>query len=127
LIRALTAADAAAFQALRLRGLRDVPHAFGRTYDEAAATPLPTIAVRLQAGETGDATFALGALLVRARQGAGLEQPTLTVVPESTAARGVYVSRGFRPFGVEPKALKHDGRYHDLEYLRLPPLGDEQA
>jgi RimJ/RimL family protein N-acetyltransferase len=62
----------------------------------------------------------LDAVVARAREWVGLEQLTLTVVPESLAARGLYLSRGFRPFGVEPRALKHGDRYFDVEHLWLP-------
>ena len=168
LIRVLGAADAAAFQALRLAALRDTPEAFGSTYEEEVATPIPTVASRL-GDAAASSSFVLGAaaehehplvgmaacfrqtaqkerhratvggmyvatesrgrglggelldaVVARARQWEGLEQLVLTVVPESAAARALYVSRGFRHFGVAPDALKQGGRYYDLEYLWLP-------
>jgi GNAT superfamily N-acetyltransferase len=57
-IRPLDAADAAAFQALRLRGLREVPGAFGSTYEEEAGVPLDEVAARLARGaEREDVVF----------------------------------------------------------------------
>jgi RimJ/RimL family protein N-acetyltransferase len=54
LIRILTANDAAAYQALRLRGLRESPEAFGSTYEGEVDTPLEQIAERLSHGAAGD-------------------------------------------------------------------------
>lgn len=50
IIRILTADDAAAFQALRLRGLRESPAAFGSTYESEVDIPLPDVAERLARG-----------------------------------------------------------------------------
>lgn len=50
MIRILTADDAAAYQALRLRGLRESPAAFGSTYESEVDTPLEQIAERLARG-----------------------------------------------------------------------------
>lgn len=50
MIRILTAGDAAAYQALRLRGLQESPAAFGSTYESEADTPLEQIAERLARG-----------------------------------------------------------------------------
>jgi ribosomal protein S18 acetylase RimI-like enzyme len=46
-IRQLTATDAAAFQAIRLRALRESPEAFGSTYAEEVDRPLAAVAARL--------------------------------------------------------------------------------
>jgi RimJ/RimL family protein N-acetyltransferase len=61
----------------------------------------------------------LDAVIARAAQWPGLEQLTLSVVPENVAARTLYMRRGFVTFGVAPRALAHDGRYFDLEYRWL--------
>ena len=60
-IRRLSAADAAAFQALRLRGLVESPEAFGSTYAEERERPLGVIAERL--GGDPASGFVLGAVL----------------------------------------------------------------
>lgn len=57
-IRTLTAADAGAYYALRLRALTEEPEAFGTSADEYAGTPLADVAERLRA--TADSFF-LGA------------------------------------------------------------------
>lgn len=57
IIRPLTAADASAFHALRLRALREAPQAFGSAYeDELTRTPEQTVA-RLQAGNPDSHVF----------------------------------------------------------------------
>jgi RimJ/RimL family protein N-acetyltransferase len=53
-IRRLDAADADAYQALRLRGLRESPSSFGSTYEEEADLPMSTIGERLARGAAGD-------------------------------------------------------------------------
>lgn len=54
MIRILGPDDAAAFQALRLRGLRESPEAFGSTYQAEADRPLEVIAERLAEGGAGE-------------------------------------------------------------------------
>jgi RimJ/RimL family protein N-acetyltransferase len=54
MIRILSADDAAAYQALRLHGLRESPAAFGSTYENEAGTALEEIAERLARGAGGD-------------------------------------------------------------------------
>ncbi len=49
LVRVLGPADAAIFQALRLRSLAEDPVAFASSYEEERDTPLATVAERLQA------------------------------------------------------------------------------
>ena len=56
-IRSLTAADASAFQALRLQGLAECPAAFASSYEEECRRSLKDVAARLQT-ERG---FVLGA------------------------------------------------------------------
>ncbi|HEX6037947.1 GNAT family N-acetyltransferase, partial [Longimicrobium sp.] len=53
-LRMLEAGDAAAFQALRLRGLRESPSAFGSTYEEEADRPLDDVAAHLALRAEGD-------------------------------------------------------------------------
>ena len=62
----------------------------------------------------------LDAVIARARGWPGLEQLTLSVVPANVAARALYVSRGFQPIGLAPRALRDAAGHHDLEYFRLP-------
>ncbi|HEU0300015.1 MAG TPA: GNAT family N-acetyltransferase, partial [Longimicrobium sp.] len=53
-IRILTTDDAAAYQALRLRGLRETPDAFGSSYEEEVDRPLEMIAERLAGGRANE-------------------------------------------------------------------------
>lgn len=62
----------------------------------------------------------LDALIARAETLPDLEQLTLAVLPENAAARQLYVSRGFRSFGIEPRALKDEVRAYDLEHFWRP-------
>ena len=64
----------------------------------------------------------LDALIARARSMPGLEQLTLSVIPENVAARQLYISRGFQSFGTAPRALRDEERAYDLEYFWLPLL-----
>ncbi|MFZ0959674.1 MAG: GNAT family N-acetyltransferase [Terriglobia bacterium] len=59
------------------------------------------------------------ALLEKVKCCPGLEQVTLTVVSGQAAARALYRSRGFEPYGLEPRGLKVGGRYLDNEYMVL--------
>jgi hypothetical protein len=57
-IRRLLPADAARFQALRLRGLREAPTAFGSSYEEECERPVSELAERIEKNTNG---FILGA------------------------------------------------------------------
>ena len=60
-IRSLTSKDAAAFQVLRLRSLRESPEAFGSSYDEEVSRPLTAVGERLSAALTPHARIVFGA------------------------------------------------------------------
>lgn len=60
-IRSLTSKDAAAFQVLRLRSLRESPEAFGSSYDEEVSRPLTAVGERLGAALTPHARIVFGA------------------------------------------------------------------
>ena len=64
----------------------------------------------------------LVALLERIRACPGVEQVSLTVVSGQEAARALYRSLGFEPYGMEPRGLKVGDRYFDNEHmvLKLP-------
>jgi hypothetical protein len=55
-IRPLTPADAAAFKALRLQGLQEIPSAFGSSYEEECDTLVEELARRF-APQAGRARF----------------------------------------------------------------------
>ncbi|MDG5471892.1 GNAT family N-acetyltransferase [Jeotgalibacillus sp. ET6] len=62
-------------------------------------------------------------LIEKAIQQAGeikeVEQVLLTVVESNANAKRLYTSLGFKPFGLEKKALKLNGVYIDEEYMKL--------
>ncbi len=59
------------------------------------------------------------ALLEKIKTCPGVEQVSLTVIAGQDAARALYVSLGFKPYGVEPGGLKVDGQYLDNEHMVL--------
>ena len=67
----------------------------------------------------GLARAILTALLEAARDLPGLECISLTVAVTGEPARRLYRSLGFRPFGLENRALKIDGDYVDEELMVL--------
>ena len=161
-VRLLTADDAPAFQALRLRALREHPDAFAASVEDAQQEPLDQVARQLREGPP--IKFALGAFAAdtlvglthlarhtgaklrhRARIGGmyvapevrgqgvgaalldaaiaqaealgGIEAMTLAVTVGNTAARGLYRAAGFVPFGVEPRFIRVDDHYYDIEWM----------
>jgi ribosomal protein S18 acetylase RimI-like enzyme len=61
----------------------------------------------------------LDALISHARSQAGLTQLVLGVTVGNDAARRLYRSRGFEPYGIDPGAIRHDGRSYDEELMQL--------
>lgn len=61
----------------------------------------------------------LKAAIARAAAIDGLEQICLSVVTTNEAARSAYLKLGFKTFGLEPRALKVDGKYLDEEHMIL--------
>jgi RimJ/RimL family protein N-acetyltransferase len=59
----------------------------------------------------------VSAVLTHARTLVGLEEIHLTVTRTQPAARKVYLSLGFRVYGVEPRALLVNGEYLDEELM----------
>ena len=55
-----------------------------------------------------------------------LELLHLSVGSESQAARVLYISLGFQPYGMEPQAMKLEDRYIDVELMSLS-VSDESA
>lgn len=62
---------------------------------------------------------ALLAALLQSIKAIGVEQVSLTVVRGQEAARNLYLSLGFKPYGIEPCGLKIDGRCFDDEHMAL--------
>ena len=59
------------------------------------------------------------AAIAQARSTPGVERLILAVATHNTAARALYVSLGFTPWGLERHALKLPDRYIDEEYFAL--------
>jgi ribosomal protein S18 acetylase RimI-like enzyme len=163
-IRALAPEDAADYQTLRLRALRDHPEVFGASLRDEEEQTVEQVAGRLAAKTPED--FILGAYVetglsgmlgLARREGAkrchraiisgmyvapeqrqsglgrallgeairsartldGLEILLLAVAVGNEPARRLYVSAGFEPHYVDWHALKVDGAYIDLEWMRL--------
>ena len=166
MIRLLGEDDAPAFRALRLRGLIEVPEAFGTSASEFEGRSEAAIAQQWREAAAEPGNFTVGAfrdgalvgvvalyrerqlkvrhkahlvqmyvapearglglgralverLIAEARTVEGLEQIRLDVVPEMTAARGLYLALGFTAYGREPRALKLPGGYYDMEQMVL--------
>jgi RimJ/RimL family protein N-acetyltransferase len=61
----------------------------------------------------------MDSIIENARSDGGLQQIKATVAAEQLAARRLYESLGFQPFGREPRALCVNGAYVDEDYLVL--------
>jgi ribosomal protein S18 acetylase RimI-like enzyme len=48
-----------------------------------------------------------------------LEEMVLAVTVGNEHARALYVNAGFEVYSREPRYIKHDGRYYDLEWMSL--------
>ena len=59
------------------------------------------------------------ALIARASTIPDLEQLTISVATINEAAQRLYLSLGFKSYGIEPRALKIEGRYLDEQFLSL--------
>ena len=100
-IRQLTPTDAAAFQALRLRSLRESPEAFGSSYDEEVSRPLATVAKRLEAARTPTAKIVFGAFTNGSLVGVvGCVQESRVKSRHKAVIWGMYVAPESRGQGV---------------------------
>lgn len=68
-------------------------------------------------GGRGIAGRLVDALLAAVRQWDDVTQVLLTVTAGNTAALRVYERAGFVTFGVEPRAIRVDGIYHDKHHM----------
>lgn len=98
----LTAADAAAFQALRLEGLANHPSEFGAALEEEADLTLDDVARRL------DASLIYGAFVDgQLRAIAGFRRPERIKKRHKGELFGVYVSREARGRGLGEVIVRH--------------------
>jgi ribosomal protein S18 acetylase RimI-like enzyme len=61
----------------------------------------------------------LADLIEKIRACPGVEQVSLTVVTDLLPARALYLSLGFKPYGLEPHGLKIGDQYVDDEHMVL--------
>ncbi|MCI0360467.1 MAG: GNAT family N-acetyltransferase [Planctomycetaceae bacterium] len=69
---------------------------------------------------TGLASRLVKTCIDRARSLTGVEEVCLCVTVGNDAARRTYLACGFLPEYVELRYFKYEGRYYDIEWLRLP-------
>jgi len=67
----------------------------------------------------GAATKLLTVCIDRAHGMEGVEEVCLCITVGNDAARRAYVAFGFQAEFIEPRYFKFEGRYYDLEWLRL--------
>lgn len=103
-IRPLTPADAAAFKALRLQGLQEIPSAFGSSYEEECDTPVEELARRF-APQAGRARFGAfdGEHLVGI---AGIGQEEKRKLAHRVNLWGMYVAPAYRGRGVAQQLIQ---------------------
>jgi GNAT superfamily N-acetyltransferase len=100
-IRSLTSKDAAAFQVLRLRSLRESPEAFGSSYDEEVSKPLTAVAERLEAALRPNARIVFGAFAEGTLIGViGCAQESRVKSRHKAVVWGMYVTPEARGHGV---------------------------
>lgn len=169
LIRPLTGSDAAHYQPLRLRALREHPEAFAPAFEEEQLLSLETVATRVQ--QSAAERYVLGAFtgeelrgllhfrrweglkirhrasiggmyvppeyqgrgigkallldaIARAQTLSGLEDLILAVTVGNERARALYLAVGFTASAREPRYLKIDEQYFDIEWMYLSVSGE---
>jgi ribosomal protein S18 acetylase RimI-like enzyme len=97
-IRRLLPLDAAQFQALRLRGLREAPTAFGSSYEEECDRPVSAVAERIASNTDG---FILGAFIDDVLVGVvGMQREAPRKMAHKMVLWGMYVAPEARGGGV---------------------------
>lgn len=118
-LRRLQPDDAAAFQALRLQGLRECPEAFASSYEEEAPRPLEAVATRL-AHRTDGALFGWhrGPQLLGV---VGVQRGHMRKLAHKADLWGMYVAPEARRAGVARALLVHALRYatDELKVLQV--------
>ncbi|HEY2889027.1 MAG TPA: GNAT family N-acetyltransferase [Dongiaceae bacterium] len=129
IIRALAAADAEAYRAIRLEALRQAPDAFASSYEEESARPIETFGERL-AGKFGGITF--GAIVDREIAGtAGGVREDRLKTNHKLLLVGVYVRAAHRGRGLGERlvarVLQHARELGDVRVVQLKVACDNRA
>jgi ribosomal protein S18 acetylase RimI-like enzyme len=83
------------------------------------AAELKALAVDPERQRQGIGRKLIAHLLAHARAQGNNRQVALTVTDGNTRAQQLYDAFGFRPFGLEPNAFLHDGRYYAKQHRQL--------
>jgi ribosomal protein S18 acetylase RimI-like enzyme len=83
------------------------------------AAELKALAVAPERQRQGIGRKLVEHLLAHARAQGFIRQIALTVIDGNTRAQQLYDAFGFRPFGLEPDAFLHDGRYYAKQHRQL--------
>jgi RimJ/RimL family protein N-acetyltransferase len=120
-VRILQPTDAAAFQAVRLRGLAEEPAAFASSYEEELDTPIEKLAERLQPNSDGTM---FGSFTGRELVGViGVQRERMQKLSHKAFIWGMYVSRESRGQGhgalLMGRALEHSWKVLDVQQVNL--------
>ena len=100
-IRQLTETDTALFRVLRLRALRESPHAFTNSYEEFSEQPLESIAQRFRDQVNSRVNFTLGAFQDDQLVGiVGFYRETALKIQHKGSIVSMYVQPEFRSQGI---------------------------
>jgi len=100
-IRQLTETDTALFRVLRLRALRESPHAFTNSYEEFSLQPLESIAQRFRDQVNSHVNFTLGAFQDDQLVGiVGFYRETALKIQHKGSIVSMYVQPEFRSQGI---------------------------
>lgn len=162
-VRVLHPGDAAVFQAVRLRSLKEHPEAFGSSYEEEVNRSQEQVAQILtessenvlfgafeseqlvgilninrnsrmktshranlgamyvipEARGQGAGRLLIDAAVDRAYMMDGVEDVVLAVTVGNEAARHLYIKAGFKLYSIDPRYIRVDDDYFDIEWMIL--------
>ena len=104
-IRALSPPDSHAFQALRLRGLKECPEAFASSYEKEVGTPISEVEKRLEPKADSAIFGAFQESVLCAL--VGLQREGMIKLSHKSFIWGVYVAPEARSRGIGAQILSH--------------------